>query len=78
MWLDDVEGQLFPFGTLPVGATAAASSRRKPGHSIELHPYELPDGRFVYGEPIDATKGQVVALDADGNEIDRGRIVPAG
>jgi hypothetical protein len=60
-----------------VGATAARFETEA-GDSVEMHPYELPDGRFVYGEPIDAAKGQVVALDADGNEIDRGRVVPAG
>jgi heat shock protein HslJ len=77
MWIDDVEGKLFPFGTLPVGATAAVFETAD-GDTIEMHAHELPDGRFVYGEPIDATKGQVVALDENGQELDRGRVVPAG
>jgi heat shock protein HslJ len=77
MWLDDVEGKLFPFGTLPVDA-ASAMFEAPDGTTIELHPYALPDGRLVYGEPVDASQGQVVALDADGNEIERGRVVPVG
>ena len=77
MWLDDVEGKLFPFGTLPVG-TASAVFETTDGTTVALHPYELPDGRLVYGEPVPATKGQVVALEESGQEIDRGRVVPAG
>ena len=77
MWLDDVEGKLFPYGTLPVGAVSAVFETID-GTTIEMHPYELPDGRLVYGEPIDASQGAVVALDADGNEIERGRTVPVG
>jgi heat shock protein HslJ len=75
MWLDDVDGELFPFGTLPVG-TASAVFESTDGSREDLHLYELPDGRLVYGERVAAAKGQVVAFDAQGAEIGRGRVVP--
>lgn len=77
MWLDDVDGGLFPFGTLPAG-TVSAVFEATDGTTEELHLYALPDGRLVYGQTVAATKGQVVALDVHGEEIDRGRVVPAG
>ena len=77
MWLDDVEGGLFPFGTLPLG-TASAVFEATDGSREPLATYELPDGRRVYGQVVQAAKGQAVALDADGDELGRGRLVPAG
>lgn len=77
MWLDDVEGGLFPFGTLPIG-TASAVFEAADGSRQPLATYELPDGRRVYGQVVQAAEGQAVALAADGTEIGRGRVVPAG
>lgn len=77
MWVDDVEGGLFPFGTLPLG-TASAVFEATDGTREPLTTYELPDGRRVYGQVVQAPKGQAVALDASGKEIARGRVVPAG
>ncbi len=75
MWVDDVDGRLFPFGTLPVGA-AAAVFESVDGTTEALQTHELPDGRRVYGETVEAGQGQVVAVDGAGHEMGRGRVVP--
>jgi heat shock protein HslJ len=77
MWVDGVDGRLFPFGTLPDG-TVTAVFETADGTQEPITAYELPDGRRVYGQPVEATRGQVVALDAAGEELGRGRTVPAG
>ncbi len=75
MWVDDVEGAMFTFGTLPAG-TATARFEGDDGTREEVTVYELPDGSLVHGQVVAASRGQVVALDGDGNEIARGRTVP--
>ncbi len=76
MWLDDVDGGMFVFGTLPSG-TDAVRFEADDGTAAELTAYVLPDGSLVYGQVVPPNTGEVVALDAGSNEIGRGRTVPA-
>ena len=72
MWVDHVEGGLFPFGTLPPG-TVRAVFMAEDGTETELGVYALPTGRSVFGQPVDAAGGTVRALGADGQVLETSR-----
>ncbi|MGK2948204.1 MAG: META domain-containing protein [Acidimicrobiales bacterium] len=72
MWVDHVEGGLFPFGTLPPG-TVRAAFVAEDGTETELEVHALPTGRSVFGQPVAATGGTVQALGADGQVLETSR-----
>lgn len=72
MWVDHVEGGLFPFGTLPPG-TVRAVFVAEDGTETELEVHALPTGRSVFGQPVDAAGGTVRALGTDGQVLETSR-----